>query len=81
MNLAGIDTSIYKAHSTRSASTSKAAQAGITIESILKVSDWSNAETFRRFYHREPEPNPEATESFTTAVLSQLPDLSPNDNC
>ena len=86
MELAGIDTSFYKAHSTRSASTSKAARAGVTMESILKVADWSNVDTFRRFYHRDQEPTPESTQhlatgSFTTAVLSDLPDITRNEDC
>ena len=85
MRLAGIDIETYKAHSTRSASTSRAVQAGVTTESILKVADWTNVQTFRSFYHREPDTSAEVTrsqasKSFTTAVLSQVPDISPSDD-
>jgi len=53
LSLAGIDTSIFKAHSTRSAATSCADQKGIPIYDILKAGDWSSASTFQRFYKRE----------------------------
>ena len=39
MERAGIDTSIFKAHSVRSASVSTAASAGITTADILKAAD------------------------------------------
>ena len=38
---AGIDTTIFKPHSVRGASTSAAANSGITTEDILKAADWS----------------------------------------
>ena len=49
---AGIDTSIFGAHSTRGASTSAAARAGITTEDILKAANWSSESVFQRFYHK-----------------------------
>lgn len=49
---AGIDTSIFKAHSVRGASTSAAAEAGISIPEILEAADWSNKSTFEKFYYR-----------------------------
>ena len=55
MSLSGINTSKFKAHSTRGASTSKAACKGISVNEILKMADWSNVNTFSRFYHRNPE--------------------------
>ena len=61
----GIDTSIFSAHSTRGAATSKASTAGISIPDILKTADWSSASTFRRFYHR-----PISSSAFGQAVLS-----------
>ena len=48
---AGIDTGIFKAHSVRGASSSRAAAAGITIADILQAVDWSSESTFQRFYH------------------------------
>ena len=42
---AGIDRSTFKAHSTRSASTSKADLSGAPLEEILKQGCWSNKST------------------------------------
>ena len=53
MNEAGIDTEVFKAHSVRGASTSKVANAGLSVQQILEKANWSNARTFRRFYYRE----------------------------
>ena len=39
---AGIDTTIFRAHSARGASTSAAAEAGVSIPEILEAADWSN---------------------------------------
>ena len=52
MESAGIDTSIFKAHSVRSASTSAAAMQGVTTEDILNAADWSTESSFQRFYHK-----------------------------
>ena len=48
----GIDVSIFKAHSTRAASTSAAADRGVSSNDILKMADWSRESTFARFYHK-----------------------------
>lgn len=49
----GIDVTIFSAHSTRHASTSAAASAGVCIDTIRKTAGWSNSSmTFARFYHR-----------------------------
>ncbi|XP_067023025.1 uncharacterized protein [Acropora muricata] len=53
---AGIDTSIFKAHSVRGASTSAAYNKGVPVENILKLANWSNESTSRRFYLRSAEP-------------------------
>jgi len=47
---AGIDISIFKAHSIRGASCSTAAGTGITTKDILDAADWSSEGTFQRFY-------------------------------
>jgi hypothetical protein len=52
MKAAGIDTTHYKSHSTRSASTSTAARVGVMIDNILSCAGWSNCETFARFYNK-----------------------------
>lgn len=65
MSLAGIDTSIFKGHSTRSASTSAATLAGVSVADILKAADWSSANTFTAFYNR-----PSTSSDFGRAVLA-----------
>ena len=48
---AGVDTKQFSAHSTRSASTSKAA-ASIPVDIILATAGWKEESTFRRFYNK-----------------------------
>ena len=50
---AGIDSSVFGAHSTRGASASAAAKGGVTLEDILKAANWSSESVFQRFYHKE----------------------------
>ena len=49
---AGIDISIYKAHSTRAASTSSALKMNVPIDTILKAAGWTNDYTFKKFYNK-----------------------------
>lgn len=49
---AGVDTSIFGAHSTRGASVSAASKAGITTADILKAAIWSSESVFQKFYHK-----------------------------
>ena len=53
MNKAGIDTTKYSSHSTRSASTSAAAKTDLDISTIIKAASWTNVGTFKRFYNKE----------------------------
>ena len=53
---AGIDTSKYSAHSTRSASTSAAKGNSISITTIMKSAGWSQESTFTKFYQKPVEP-------------------------
>ena len=62
---AGIDTSVFKAHSVRSASTSAAANQGVTTEDILRAADWSSDSSFQRFYYK-----PVRDTTFAKTVLS-----------
>ena len=48
---AGIDVSIFSAHSVHGASSSAAALAGVTTNVILEAADWSTESVFRRFYY------------------------------
>ena len=50
---AGINTKIFKPHSTRSASTSAAAASDLDISHILKTANWSRATTFAKFYNKQ----------------------------
>ena len=52
MEKAGIDTTIFKAHSTRGASASNLAKQGVPLKDILKRGCWSHEDTFRHFYLR-----------------------------
>ena len=63
LRLAGVP-SCFSAHSTRAASTSKAA-GRIPIDAVLSAAGWTNEQTFARFYNR-----PISTLSFSEAVLS-----------
>ena len=66
MQLAGIACH-FTGHSTRSASTSAAARAGVPLDTILVAVDWSSSETFKRFYPRSSDKGEVAR-----AVLSVL---------
>ena len=50
LNKSGLDTELFGAHSTRSASTSAAARCGIPVDVIMKAAGWSAVSTFTRFY-------------------------------
>ena len=50
LKLAGIDTSIFKAHSVRGAAASKALRAGAPMVDIMSRARWSNERTFRKHY-------------------------------
>ena len=52
MSLSGIDVSLFKGHSTRSASTSRARLSGASIQEILGESRWSNESTWEKFYKK-----------------------------
>ena len=65
LDSAGIDTGIFKAHSTRSASTTKARSKGVPLDEVVKMADWSGTSTFKRFYYR-----PTFNDAYARAVLS-----------
>ena len=66
LKAAGIDTSIFSAHSVRGASSSKAANMGVTTNDILRAANWSSESVFQKFYHKPME---EA--NYGRAVLSK----------
>ncbi len=65
LSKAGVDTSIFSAHSTRGAAASKAFGCGLPVDSILKAANRASGSTFSRFYHRETAPN------VSEAILNQ----------
>ena len=65
---AGIDTSIFTAHSFRAASTSRALRQGVPIDVIFRQAGWRTTSTFGRFYNREVQPHESLFEEF---VLSK----------
>ena len=65
LRLSGVDTSQFSAHSTRSASSTLAANCGVSISDIMKVADWSRAGTFKKFYQR-----PTILDSYAHRIVS-----------
>lgn len=54
LHKSGIDTSVFGAHSTRHASTSKAKCLGINLDIIRKTAGWdASSSVFARFYNKE----------------------------
>ena len=52
MQLAGIDTIIFKVHSVRGAVATEVAKQGFSIPDILQFADWSQASAFTKFYYQ-----------------------------
>lgn len=67
MAAAGIDVTTYQGHSTRSAATSKARAAGLSVTEIVQRANWTNAGTFQKFYNRADSIE---TDQFAEVVLS-----------
>jgi hypothetical protein len=61
LKMAGIDTNVFKAGSTRAASASKAKALGATIEEILKNGGWTRKSTFAKFYDKKIESHEDRT--------------------
>ena len=62
--MAGVDTEVFSAHSTRSASTLWAAAKGVPINDILRAANWSSQTTFEQYYFR-----PTTSTIFTKTIL------------
>lgn len=67
LKLSGVDISVFKAHSYRSAAVSAAYNKGCSLKDILSSADWASASNFQKFYLREVEPSNNV--SFAEAVL------------
>ena len=50
---AGVDCSVYKPHSIRSAAVSKAKNNMVPTDEILKTAGWSSEKTFAKFYDKK----------------------------
>ena len=66
LHLAGIDTNIFKGHSTRAASTTKASLSGFSVADILERGQWSRKSTWQQFYHKE---SATASERFQQSIF------------
>lgn len=66
METSGVNTTIFKAHSTRAAATSAAQRHKVPIASIMKAGMWRSENTFVRFYSR---PVVKEDNSFAEGVL------------
>lgn len=52
MREAGIDVSVFKAHSTRAASSSSARDNDMNVDGIMEIAGWSNSKIFRNYYDK-----------------------------
>ena len=68
LNLSGINTQTFKAHSYRPAATSAAFSKGCSLKNNLKTADWSSSKIFYKFYYRESAKEV----SFSDAVLNSV---------
>ncbi|KAJ8916133.1 hypothetical protein NQ315_004500 [Exocentrus adspersus] len=69
--LGGVNTDIFKSHSTRHASTSAAFKKGLSIESIRRTAGWSEkSSTFNKFYNRPLSQNKSFAEYLLNEKLS-----------
>ena len=72
LGMAGVDLTVFTAHSTRSASSSKANNIGLSIKDIQKAAGWTNDSTFRRFYNLPIKRN------FGSAIIHAYTDSATN---
>ena len=70
LSKAEIDTSIFKAHSIQSASTSAAADSGVSVTEVMEVADWTSASVFKKFYYR-----PSLSSTFGHTVINSASNL------
>ena len=67
MQQAGIDTTKFKPHSTRAASTSAASRNAVPLENILTAAGWKSDCVFAKYYNK-----PVGTKSFSEGVRTLL---------
>ena len=71
MKESGVDTSEFRAHSTRGASTSKAKAKGLTCQEIMNMAKWKKESTFRRHYLRDIVSEGTGQDAFQATVLQE----------
>lgn len=59
LSVSKIDISMYKSHSTRSASATAASKSGLNVSDIMKAIGWKQESTFRKFYQKPVTSFPE----------------------
>ena len=64
LDAAGINSAVFKAHSTRGSSTSLAYLKGLNLNYLRKAAGWTNDSTFAKFYKKP------IVKSFSEAILS-----------
>ena len=69
MQLSGIDVNIFKGHSVRSASTSKAASLGVPLVEIIKRGLWASDTMFKNVYNK---PIITSENDYQTAIVNNL---------
>ena len=67
MTAAGLDTSIFKPHSTRSAATSAAKVADVPLDEIMAIAGWRSSSAFAVFYNKPLS----CEKSFASSVLGK----------
>ena len=72
LKLSGIDTSIFTAHSVRSANTSAALSRDVPIDEIIKLAGWTGEKTFTKFYCRVATRDVAETGNFANALLRNI---------
>ena len=78
MTEAGIDVSIFKAHSIRGAAASKMRDEGASVDDILRLGRWSSSSVFNTFYNRAK--GIQAGKLGALAVSRRPVDLPPDTN-
>lgn len=61
---AGVDTTVFSAHSTRGAAASKAVANGVPTDAVMRAAHWAKESTFAKYYHRSTQ-----VESVASSVL------------
>lgn len=72
MSEAGIDINKFKAHSIRSAASSAAFRAGVSLKDILQTANWSSAQRFHTFYNRHIGENTSTRYKYKMFFLMQF---------